>query len=57
VTRRTVTVARTQDGLAIIAKGLAAGERVVREGQFRLVNGAKVKIDKSKTVTGTAAAS
>lgn len=45
VVRRVVTVARMQDGRAIIAKGLAAGERVVREGQFRLVNGAKIRID------------
>lgn len=46
VVRRAVTVARLQDGRAIIAKGLAAGERVVREGQFRLANGAKVRIDR-----------
>ncbi|HLI14099.1 MAG TPA: efflux RND transporter periplasmic adaptor subunit [Alphaproteobacteria bacterium] len=44
VERRAVQVAATQDGLAVIAKGLAAGERVVVDGQYRLTNGAKVKI-------------
>lgn len=45
VERRAVTVSRLQDGLAVIGHGLAAGEQVVTDGQFRLVNGAKVKID------------
>jgi multidrug efflux system membrane fusion protein len=42
--RRRVDVAATQEGLAVISKGLAAGERVVVEGQYRLTDGAKVKI-------------
>ncbi len=42
--RRTVTVAATQDGVAVISKGLKAGERVVTEGQYRLTDGAKVKL-------------
>ena len=42
--RRTVSVAATQDGLAVISRGLNAGERVVVEGQYRLTDGAKVKI-------------
>lgn len=46
VRRRAVTVLRRQDGLAVIGKGLSIGERVVEEGQFRLTNGSRVKIDK-----------
>src|SRR5262245_896373 len=42
--RRNVTVAMNQDGLAVIEKGLAAGERVVVEGQYRLTQGAKVQV-------------
>ena len=42
--RRAVTVAATQDGVAVITKGLQAGERVVVEGQYRLIDGAKVKV-------------
>ena len=45
VLRRNVKVARQQDGLDVIAQGLAAGEQVVEDGQFRLVNGARVRID------------
>jgi multidrug efflux system membrane fusion protein len=43
--RRNVDVAATQDGFSVISKGLAAGDRVVIEGQYRLTDGAKVKID------------
>jgi multidrug efflux system membrane fusion protein len=48
VERRTVQVAATQDGVAVIEKGLAAGEKVVVDGQYRLTNGAKVKVDTPK---------
>jgi multidrug efflux system membrane fusion protein len=44
VERRAVEVASVQDGLAVIAKGLSPGERVVVDGQFRLTNGAKVRL-------------
>jgi membrane fusion protein, multidrug efflux system len=44
VERRAVTVAQTQDALAVIDSGLGAGERVVVEGQYRLTQGSKVKI-------------
>jgi multidrug efflux system membrane fusion protein len=44
VERRAVTVAQREDGLAVIDSGLAAGERVVVEGQYRLTQGSKVKI-------------
>lgn len=39
---RPVTVARAQDGLAVIGGGLQPGDRVVIEGQSRLTPGAKV---------------
>jgi multidrug efflux system membrane fusion protein len=42
--RRKVEVAATQDGRSVISSGLKAGERVVVEGQYRLTDGAKVKI-------------
>jgi multidrug efflux system membrane fusion protein len=44
VERRVVDVASIQDGIAVVTKGLAAGERVVVDGQYRLTNGARVKI-------------
>ena len=42
VERRAVEVASIQDGIAVITKGLAANERVVVDGQFRLTEGARV---------------
>jgi multidrug efflux system membrane fusion protein len=44
VERRPVEVASMQDGLAIISKGLTVGEKVVVDGQYRLTDGARVKI-------------
>ena len=41
---RPVTVARTTEGQAIIAKGVAPGEQVVREGQFLLGPGSRIEI-------------
>lgn len=43
VERRKVDVASVQDGLAVITQGVNVGETVVVEGQYRLVNGARVK--------------
>ncbi|HSH99255.1 MAG TPA: efflux RND transporter periplasmic adaptor subunit [Reyranella sp.] len=48
VERRTVVVTAAQDGVAIIDKGLAAGEKVVVDGQYRLTNGARIRIDTAK---------
>ena len=45
VQRRDVQLASRQDGMAVIAKGLAAGEKVVVEGQYRLANDVKVRIE------------
>jgi membrane fusion protein, multidrug efflux system len=44
VERRNVDVAAVQDGLAVVTKGLSPGERVVVDGQYRLTEGARVKI-------------
>jgi multidrug efflux system membrane fusion protein len=41
---RPVTVDRTVDGMAVIAKGLSPGEKVVTDGQLRLSNGTHVQI-------------
>jgi membrane fusion protein, multidrug efflux system len=45
VERRPVEVTAVQDGLAVIGKGLAVGDKVVVEGQYRLTNGARVKVE------------
>jgi multidrug efflux system membrane fusion protein len=44
VETRIVEVAEAEDGLAVIDKGLAAGERVVVDGQYRLEQGTKVAV-------------
>jgi multidrug efflux system membrane fusion protein len=45
VERRDVQLTTRQDGLAVIAKGISAGERVVVNGQYRLANNVRVKAD------------
>jgi multidrug efflux system membrane fusion protein len=42
VERRSVKVAATQDGRAVIEQGLTAGDRVVVDGQYRLTDGARI---------------
>ena len=44
VESRPVVVARSLDGESVIGKGLEPGEKVVTDGQIRLVPGAKVEI-------------
>jgi multidrug efflux system membrane fusion protein len=46
VERRTLEVEATQDGIAVIGKGLAVGEKIVADGQYRLVDGARVRVDR-----------
>jgi len=43
VEMRDVVVAQTQNNVALIDKGLAAGEQVVVDGQYRLQSGSKVE--------------
>jgi multidrug efflux system membrane fusion protein len=45
VERRTVEIAAMQEGEAAIGKGLDSGEKVVIDGQYRLTNGARIRID------------
>jgi len=42
--KRSVTVAFTEGATSVIAKGLAAGDRVVTDGQLRLLPGTRVEI-------------
>jgi membrane fusion protein, multidrug efflux system len=44
VERRNVDVASVQDGIAVVTKGLRPGERVVVDGQYRLTDGARVRL-------------
>ena len=45
VQRVDLQVSITQDGLAVIDKGLTADQAIVVEGQYRLTNGSKIKTD------------
>jgi multidrug efflux system membrane fusion protein len=54
VERRDVDVASIQDGIAVVTKGLAAGERVVVDGQYRLTNGARVNPREPPAPSGAA---
>jgi multidrug efflux system membrane fusion protein len=42
VHRKAIEVAAVQDGIAAVTRGLAPGERVVVNGQFRLTEGARI---------------
>ncbi|MBV8779265.1 MAG: efflux RND transporter periplasmic adaptor subunit [Alphaproteobacteria bacterium] len=44
VERRAVDVAAIQDGVAVINNGLQPGEKVVVDGQYRLTEGARVRL-------------
>ncbi len=48
VERRQVDVAAVQDGIAVVSKGLAPGEKIVVEGQYRLTQGARVRLASPK---------
>jgi membrane fusion protein, multidrug efflux system len=47
VHRVNVQVAARQSGIAVIEKGVSAGERVVTDGQYRLANGVKVDVQQT----------
>lgn len=49
VERRAVDVAAIQNGIAVVTKGLSPGERVVVSGQYRLTDGARVKLSAPQT--------
>jgi membrane fusion protein, multidrug efflux system len=46
VERRNFEIAATQDGIAVITKGLSVGEKIVVDGQYRLIDGARVRVDR-----------
>ncbi len=43
--RRPLEIESIEDGIAVVGKGIALGERVVVEGQYRLTVGRKVRIE------------
>ena len=45
VQRHPVDVAGMQDGLAVVTQGIANGDKVVVDGQYRLSEGSRIKID------------
>ncbi len=45
-----------QDGLAVVTQGLANGDKVVVDGQYRLSEGSRVKIDTQHLPPAPAAA-
>jgi len=56
VEARPVAIDRSSDGQTVIAKGLAAGEQVVTDGQLRLVPGVtKVELKQATAPAGSAA--
>ena len=54
---RPVVVNRSSDGQAIIDKGLVAGEKVVTDGQLRLLPGSKVEMKEAQAPPSNPAAS
>jgi len=48
-----VTVAQIQDGWALISKGLSDGQSVVAEGQYRLEDGSKVRVEDTNQPAGS----
>jgi multidrug efflux system membrane fusion protein len=54
VERRGVEIVAQQDGLAVVGKGIVPGEKVVLDGQYRLVNGSHVRIDQAAPVDAAA---
>ncbi|HEY4169732.1 MAG TPA: efflux RND transporter periplasmic adaptor subunit, partial [Reyranella sp.] len=54
VERRNLEVAATQDGIAVITKGVSIGEKIVADGQYRLTDGAHVRIDRPTTTSAPA---
>jgi multidrug efflux system membrane fusion protein len=46
VERRTLEVEAKQDGIAVITKGISVGEKIVVDGQYRLTDGARVRVDR-----------
>ena len=56
VERRPVDVAAVHDGIAVVSKGLSPGEKIVVEGQYRLTQGARVRLSAPAAAPPPAAA-
>jgi multidrug efflux system membrane fusion protein len=54
---RLVKVDRTVGNKTVIAQGLAAGDRIVVDGQLRLGNGMRVNVQRAETPTAPKAQS
>jgi multidrug efflux system membrane fusion protein len=52
-----VKVAQMQDDLALIASGLTEGQKVVADGQYRLEDGSKIRIEQTNQLSGSTGAS
>jgi multidrug efflux system membrane fusion protein len=52
-----VDITRIQDGIAVIAKGVASGQRVVLDGQYKLKPGSHIFENKASAASSPAAAS
>ncbi len=48
-----VTVAQMQGDLALVSKGLSEGQKVVADGQYRLENGSKVRLEDTNEPAGS----
>ena len=55
VEHRAVEIAATQNGIAVVEKGLAAGTEIVVEGQYRLSDGTKIRRDTPKPAAAASA--
>lgn len=53
VEMREVSVSHVEQGLAVISKGLSAGEHVVLDGQYRLDQGTRVTIQRPSAAEGS----
>ncbi len=56
VSRRTVEISDMQEGTAVIKTGLEPGEKIVVDGQYRLIDGSHIKADTPKPQAETAPA-
>jgi multidrug efflux system membrane fusion protein len=52
VESRPVVIARTVDDLAVVAQGVAPGEKVVTDGQLQLIPGTRVEVKGVQTQSG-----
>ena len=54
VQRQNVTVDDMQEGISVVSKGLASGDKVVLDGQYRLTPNSRVKIDPTPAAAAAA---